>query len=94
VDWLQRQAEWRLLQLRALDDIDALQRTVNDEMAESGKSPEGWRRLIETGRVPGAPADPTGIPYDVDANGRVTLGARSTLRPLPDEPARRVAPAS
>ena len=25
VDWLRRQAEWRLLQLRALDEIDALQ---------------------------------------------------------------------
>jgi hypothetical protein len=94
VDWLRRQAEWRLLQLRALDEIDALQRTVDGEMTRSGKPPEGWRRLIEAGRLRGVPADPTGMPYEVDASGRVTLGERSTLRPLPDEPARRVAPAS
>jgi hypothetical protein len=94
VEWLRRQAEWRLLQLRALDEIDALQRTVDGEMTQSGTPPAGWRRLIEAGRLPGVPADPTGMPYEVDGNGRVTLGERSTLRPLPDEPARRVAPAS
>jgi tetratricopeptide (TPR) repeat protein len=91
VDWLRQQADWRLLQLRALDEIEALQRTVDGETMQSGKSPEGWRRLIEAGRLPGVPADPTGIPYELDANGRVTLGRRSTLRPLPDEPAPRPA---
>ena len=31
-------------------------------------------------------ADPTGLPFEVDASGRVRLGPKSTLSPLPDQP--------
>ena len=36
----------------------------------------------------GTPADPTGAPYVLDQNGRVTVATSSPLYPLPVEPAR------
>ncbi|MBI3492711.1 MAG: hypothetical protein HY047_13180 [Acidobacteria bacterium] len=73
IEWLRQDAERRLLQLQALDQIDALQRTVD----------EYERR----GVLPGIPVDPTGTTYAL-TGGRVTLARASRLWPLPDEPQR------
>jgi hypothetical protein len=78
VDWLRREAEKRLAQLRALDDIDALQKQVDEFAARTGRVPTRWNV---------APRDPSGTPYEIDANGRVSLSPRSSLFPLPAEPA-------
>jgi hypothetical protein len=78
VDWLRREAEKRLAQLRALDDIEALQKQVDEFAARTGRVPTRWNV---------APRDPSGTPYEIDANGRVSLSPRSSLFPLPAEPA-------
>jgi len=78
VDWLRREAEKRLAQLRALDDIDALQKQVEEFAARTGRVPTRWNV---------APRDPSGTPYEIDANGHVSLSTRSPLFPLPAEPA-------
>lgn len=80
IDWLRREAEKRLAQLRALDEIDVLQKQVDDFIARNGRVPTEWRV---------APRDPSGTPYEFDAEGRVRLSARSPLFPLPTEPATR-----
>jgi len=88
-DWIRAQADWRLLQLRALDEVDALQRIV-DRARSGGVAVQGWQSL----RLRGIPVDPTGVPYGLDPDGRVHVQPPSRLLPLPDEPTPMLAPPS
>lgn len=88
-DWLRNQAELRLTQLVAMDQIDQLEAVVNRYRAMSGRLPDSWQALERARllRGNGPPADPTGEPYQLDAEtGRVSLSPTSRLRPLPTEP--------
>ena len=49
IDWLRRDAERRLMQLRALDEIDALQRVVDDYARRAGQPPADWPALVRAG---------------------------------------------
>jgi hypothetical protein len=93
IDWLRRDAERRLTQLNALDQIDQLQGIVDRFTAASGAPPDGWLPIVRAQRWRGVPADPTGAPYRL-SGGRVSISPSSTLSPLPDEPARMIAPPS
>jgi hypothetical protein len=86
-EWLRRDAERRLAQLTALDQIDALQRRVDEARARYGQ-PRGWTDLVRAGALPGVPADPAGVPYDLTADARVRLSRSSPLWPPPEEPKR------
>lgn len=85
VDWLRQDAERKLAQLRALDDIDALQKIVDAEQARTGQVPAGWETLVRARRLPGMPLDPGGTPYALE-EGRVRLSNASSLYPLLVEP--------
>jgi hypothetical protein len=87
IDWLRQDAERRLLQLQALDQIDALQRMLDDYARRAGTAATGWSTLIRASVLPGIPVDPTGTPYALDA-GRVALAQASKLWPPPVEPQR------
>jgi DNA mismatch repair protein MutH len=87
VEWLRRDAERRLAQLRALDDLDALQAIV-DRAAAAGSRPRSWQDLVRAGLLKRIPVDPAGKPYELDAAGRVHLAPGSGLLPLPTEPKR------
>jgi hypothetical protein len=80
IGWLRHEAEKRLAQLKALDDIDALQKQVDEFIARNGRVPARWAVV---------PRDPSGTPYEIDAQGHVRLSPRSPLFPLPTEPATR-----
>jgi hypothetical protein len=86
VDWLKKDAERRLFQLRALDEIDQLQQRVDTFGRSAGEHPASWQQLVRAGVVPGLPIDPAGTPYELDSDGRVRLSATSPLWPLPEEP--------
>jgi hypothetical protein len=86
VDYQRKDAEHRLLQFRALDEIDALQR-VADEYSRRAGHPGDWPALIRAGLLRGTPVDPSGAAYLINADGRVRLSNGSTLGPLPEEPA-------
>lgn len=88
IDWLRRDAEKRLLQFQALDDIDALQARVDRLATSLGAPPSDWMALERAGALRGVPADPAGAPYQIDAQGRVSLSRSSPLFPLPTEPRR------
>jgi tetratricopeptide (TPR) repeat protein len=86
---VRQQAQLRLAQLDAMDQIDALHRIVGRYYASAGRLPDSWLALHRTGllRGTGAPVDPTGEPYQLDAStGTVSLSPTSPLRPLPTEP--------
>jgi hypothetical protein len=85
IEWLRRDAERRLVQLHALDQIDALQAAVDRVAAESGTRPDNWAIVVRANRWRGRPVDPAGVPYEL-ASGRVTLSQQSPLWPLPAEP--------
>jgi hypothetical protein len=86
LDWLRNDAERRLLQLNALDDIDALQKLIDQVTEREGVAPTDWMPLIRARALRGIPADPAGTPYVIDASGRVGLARQSPLFPLPEEP--------
>jgi len=86
VDWLKRDAERRLLQLRALDEIDALQTQLSDFLKRTGQLAATWPALVRGRVVPGVMVDPTGTPYELTQDGAVELSRRSPLWPLPVEP--------
>jgi tetratricopeptide (TPR) repeat protein len=83
-DWLMDQARFRLVQLDALDQIDALQSLVRRFREARGTTPTVWGDLVALGWLRGVPVDPRGFPYTLDpGTGRVGLSSQSTLAPLP-----------
>jgi len=87
VDWMRKDAQRRLLQLQALDVIDALQRAVTDYSQRTGTRAD-WPALIGARVLRGVPLDPTGVPFTL-SDGRVQLSRSSTLWPPPEEPSAR-----
>lgn len=87
IEWLKGDAQRRLTQLDALDQIDQLQ-AILTRAGQRGLIVRDWMTLVRAGLLPGIPVDPTGTPYEIDAQGRVQLTSRSSLFPLPIEPQR------
>ena len=85
-DWLKQEADRRLAQLQALDEIDRLQQAVQTAAARTGQRPADWPSLIRAGVLPGVPLDPVGRPYEIDGDGTVRLSRTSPLWPPPEEP--------
>jgi hypothetical protein len=82
-DWLRRNAERSLMQLDALDQIDALNRLITATGKPDGQ-PYSWEALVRARRLRGIPLDPTGTPYEIDpVTGRARLSTASSLVPLP-----------
>ena len=86
-EWLRNNAQLRLTQLDALDQIDQLERFVAEMARRTGAMPASWGALVRAGWLPGVPVDPAGTPYVLDPRtGRVTVSTESKLHPLPTEP--------
>jgi tetratricopeptide (TPR) repeat protein len=90
LDWVRKDAQRRLLQLQALDVIDALQRAIDDYARRTGTKPD-WPALVGARYLRGVPLDPTGVPFEL-TDGRVQLSKSSTLWPPPEEPSAAGAP--
>src|SRR5204862_6482869 len=77
-EWLRKDAERRLLQLRALDDIDALPTRVDAAASSTNRPVADWMSLVRARVVPGISIDPSGVPYEL-VRGRVRVAASSPL---------------
>lgn len=83
-DWFRTEADRRLKQLDAMDQIDLLGRVVAGFTEKQGHAPSGWAELARAGYVRGAVVDPTGVPYRLEGS-IVSLDPTSKLLPLPKE---------
>jgi hypothetical protein len=81
-DWYRGEAERRLQQLDAMDQLDELQRVVDTYAERTGRQASDWNVLRRDGYLRGNPADPTGVPYLLET-GMVGLDPTSRLNPLP-----------
>ncbi len=86
IDWLRQDAERRLLQLRALDDIDRLQPQLSEFLRRTSQRTTTWQALTRARVVPGIMVDPRGTPYELTSDGLVRVSPSSPLWPLPEEP--------
>jgi tetratricopeptide (TPR) repeat protein len=83
-EWLRKQADLRLQQLDAMDDIDALTGLIERHRQRTGRPAAAWTDLVSSGHIRQVPQDPRGFPYQLHpSTGAVTLDPRSTLNPLP-----------
>lgn len=86
--WLRKTAQLRLMQLDALDQIDSLERIVQEFERRTGALPNTWQALVGAGVLRGVPVDPALAPYLLDVRtGLVSVDESSPLHPLPTEPA-------
>lgn len=95
-DWLKREAGRRLLQLTAMDELDALNAAVGRWSAAHPGRQLTWEALVAAGVLRGIPVDPTGVPFVITASEpMVGIARESRLWPLPRAraSAARVAPA-
>lgn len=93
VDWLRRQADHRLKQLDAMDQIDQLNVVTRRFVARTGRAPLHWGEVAAMERWRALPTDPSGMLYGLDQEtGRVSLSEGSPLWPLPEGAAARQRP--
>ena len=82
-EWLRSRAERALLQLDALDQIDALTARLKGSL-QTMAPPYSWQRLFQAGVLRSIPADPSGTPYELDpATGQIQVSTASPLFPMP-----------
>lgn len=86
-DWLRQNAQLRLMQLDALDQIDYLQRLVQEFEHRMGDPPSSWGDLVAARLLPRPPVDPAGTAYVLNREtGAIALSGSSPIHPLPTEP--------
>lgn len=84
MSFIQRQAELRLLQLDAMDQIAELTPVLQRFIEREHRVPQSWQELAVAEHLPRLPADPTGVPFVFEPRvGHIDVSRRSTLWPLP-----------
>jgi tetratricopeptide (TPR) repeat protein len=85
--WMKQNARKRLMQLDALDQIDALAGQVAEFRRRTGEYPQSWNDLVRARLLRGVPLDPSGTAYTINPVGEIGVDRSSELYPLPTEPA-------
>jgi len=82
--WMRQTAQRGLDQLRAVEEIDELQKRLDAYVKVHQQPPRSWADLIPGGPANAVPVDPAGVPYQYDASTqRIALSPASPLAPLP-----------
>ena len=85
-EWIRQEADRRLRQLDAIDQIAELERRTAEFERRYGDPPPAWEDMVRVGLLNAIPADPAGHPYILNPWwGDVTLSEDSPLWPLPTE---------
>jgi tetratricopeptide (TPR) repeat protein len=70
---LKETAALHLDSLRVDAALNELDRRIQLYREKTGTSPSRWSDLIRAGLLPGIPTDPTGAPYQLEADGKVNV---------------------
>lgn len=73
-------ARMHLDTLRALDDIEELERRAAAFRDQTGRWPQSFQELTAAGLLEGVPADPQGHPYQLQPEGQITLHPNSEVK--------------
>lgn len=77
---IRENARVHLETLRALDDIEELERRAAAFRDRTGRWPQSFQELIAAGLLDGIPADPQRLPYQLQPDGKVTLHPESEVK--------------
>ncbi|MBI4458814.1 MAG: tetratricopeptide repeat protein [Acidobacteria bacterium] len=77
---IRENARVHLESLKALDDIVALENRARLFREQTGRWPQSFSEMIAKGLLGGAPSDPQGFPYQLQAEGKVGLDPQSPVR--------------
>ena len=77
---IKNNAREHLAGLKALDDMDELEKLVSAYRDKTGQPPRALSDLTAAGLLRGVPADPQGNPYQIGADGKVGLSPKSKVR--------------
>ena len=94
--WVKNNAQLKLLQLDALDRMDALAGLVRRYTAQAGRFPDSWAVLTALGWLQGIPVDPSGTAFVLDRAqpGGVAVAPSSPLYPIPAAFTKKAGPTS
>jgi tetratricopeptide (TPR) repeat protein len=85
-DWLKQEAQTRLAQFDALDAIDQLNQVLWTFKLRTGYLPRDWQEVVSARMLRGVPADPAGVPFEIDAKNEIVKVSRSSpLWPMPED---------
>jgi hypothetical protein len=83
-DQMRYNALLHLQQLDALDQTDLLTKVALQFKQDRGHFPSGWEEMIAAGYLRGVPADPGGVPYELNPKTeRAEVSRNSALSALP-----------
>lgn len=84
-EWVRNNAQLKLAQLDALDQMDALAGLIQRFQARTGRFPDDWAAIGALGWLRGVPVDPSGTAYVLDRTqpGGVAVAPSSPLYPIP-----------
>ena len=79
-EMIRRNTLGHLQSLRALDDIEELERRANSFREQTGRWPQSFLEMGSQGLIEGNPADPLGFLYQLQPGGKVGLHPDSEVR--------------
>ncbi|MGH9460085.1 MAG: hypothetical protein ACRD1X_02625 [Vicinamibacteria bacterium] len=83
-DQMRYNALVHLQQLDAMDQTDLLTKVARQFKQDRGHFPSGWEEMIAAGYLRGTPADPGGVPYELNPKDeRAEISRDSSLSALP-----------
>ncbi len=77
---IRQNALGHLQSLKALDDIEELERRTNTFREQTGRWPQSFSEMGSRGLVEAIPADPLGFPYQLLPEGKIGLHPDSEVR--------------
>ena len=77
---MRENARQHLETLKAMDDKEELERRASLFHERSGRWPQSFSEMAAQGFLEGIPADPQSFPYQLQAEGKVTLDSQSPVR--------------
>ena len=95
-EWVKNNAQLKLMQLDALDGMDALAGLVRRYTTDTGRFPDSWAALGALGWLRGIPTDPSGTAFVLDRSqpGGVAVAPSSPLYPIPAAFTKKAGPTS